>query len=137
AQVPQAQLARYFGGGFQVAGQGVLLLVIAGAFIAAVYVYYVQGFRSFYDQVYAAIQVHGFAKRGLYLAGNAVMVKNGRAVMIVGNNILLLRRYLLDVGAGIGIDAFIINDDAVKALVQQIAENAGGFGLLAQYFLRG
>ena len=61
-----------------------MLLVIAYAFIAAVYINYMQRFGVLNNEICAAGQVNGFSKGSLYLAGNSIAVKNGCAIIVEG-----------------------------------------------------
>ncbi len=114
-----------------------MFLVIARAFVAAVDVYNVQGFSSFDDQIHAAVEVHGFPEGGFYLPGDSEVVENWRSVIVIVYDIGFFGRNLLDIRFGICVDIFIVDNDPVKAFVEQIAEDTGSFSLLAQNFLRG
>ncbi len=61
----------------------------------------------------------------------------GGAVVVIGHDVLLFRRDLLDIRLGVRINIFIVDHDAVEAFVEQVAQDAGGLGLLAEYLLRG
>ncbi len=63
ANIAQAQLAGYFFGCFQVCFYRVLLLVVAYAFIAAVYINYMQCFCVLNYKVRATVEVYRFTER--------------------------------------------------------------------------
>jgi hypothetical protein len=132
ADIPQPQLPGNFIGCFQVGFQGILFLVVAYAFIAAVYVNYMEGFGVFNNQVGATVEVNCFAKGGFYLFGNPELVENGCPILVKAYDICLFRRNPLDIIFGIGKNGLVIGDNAVEVFIEQVTEYAGRLGLFAQ-----
>ena len=80
-------MPRYFGSRFEVCFQRILFLVVADAFVAAVYINDVECLRMLDDEVCATGQVYRFAKCCLYLFGNAKLVEYGKPVVVLGHTI--------------------------------------------------
>lgn len=137
ADIAEPELSGDFFSRFQVCLQGVLFLVIANALVPTVYVYDVQGFRMFDDQVSATGQVDCLAERCFDLFGDPELVEDRGAVVIVGYDIGLVGRDLLNIGAGIVIQGLVVHHDLVEILIQEVPQDAGGLGLFAENFSRG
>src|SRR5690348_11133562 len=84
AYIAEPQLAGYFSRCFEVGFKSILLLVVAYAFITAVHINYMQGFRMFNDKVSATREVYRFSKRCFYLACNTIAVKYRSAITEIG-----------------------------------------------------
>src|ERR1700722_867662 len=84
-KIPQPQLPRNFLGGFHIGFQGVLLLVIAHALIAAVYVDDVQGLRMLNNKIGPAGEIHRLPKRCLYLLCHTELVEDRGAIVVIRN----------------------------------------------------
>ncbi len=137
ADIAEPELPGDFLCGFQVGLQGILFLVIAHTLVTAVDVDHVQGFRMFDDQVGTTGKVYRLSESGFYLLGDAELVENGGAVMVIGNDIGLIGSYFLDIAAGIVVQGLVIHHDLIEILVQEVPQDAGSLGLLAENFCRG
>src|SRR5450432_2152989 len=88
------------------------------------------------DQVSAAGQVDRFAKSGFHLFSDSEMVKNGRTVTIIGNNINFIGRNPLDIGLRVVEKIAVIDHNFIEILIEQIPEHTGCLGLFTQDFCR-
>src|SRR4051812_45457738 len=132
--ISKTKLTRNFISSFQVRFHRILLLVVAYAFVSAVYVNHVERFSMFYDQVSATIEIYSFSKTAFNLFSNSELVEDWCAILMKRNDIGLLRCNPLNITFSIGEDAFVICNNAVEIFIQKIAEYACCLCLLAENF---
>src|SRR5205809_7960433 len=82
ADIPQPKLPRNFLRCLDIILKGILLLVIAYAFIAAIYINNMQSLSMLDNKISPAWQVNRFSERSFYLPGDSITVKNGCAIIM-------------------------------------------------------